>query len=163
MKRILVAFLGILVFGMSAQAMELTGGVTYTVDSAREYVFQDMPQPKLDSNFFFARTDNVDRVVYSYDNNNRVIGISVLYKNDHTQVYIYDEHKQLIYIDKYDRDVNLYPHRGYRYDLDGNLSLTSLSVSKNEHYRFSPSGKLIAYSLNGVIYDENKRVIGRAK
>ena len=68
-----------------------------------------------------------------------------------------------IYVEKYDRPVNEYPHRGYRYDLSGNLVLTSLTVSKNEMFRFEPDGTLVVHSINGVIYDEQGNVIGRAK
>ena len=92
-----------------------------------------------------------------------VIGITVQYINEPDKAYIYGPDKTLIYMDKYDKPVSVFPHRGYRYTIDGKLNLTSLSVSPNEHYRFSPSGSLIAHSVDGIIYDENGSQIGTAK
>ena len=61
------------------------------------------------------------------------------------------------------RSVSQSRYRGYRYDLNGTLILTSLTVSKKELFRFTPEGQLLVHSINGIIYDENGRVIGRAK
>jgi len=147
----------------SAQAMELEGGVKYTVDSARDYV-QEGQQNNIEiSGPFKFSAKNTEKVVYSYNNSGEVIGITVQYINEPTKAYIYDRNKTLIYIDKYDKPVSIYPHRGYRYDMDGKLNLSSLTVSKNEMFRFAPGGKLIAHSVDGIIYDEDGNVIGTAK
>lgn len=164
MNKILIILISLFFCQSFTNAAQIvTGGVSYNVDSAREYVFQDIPEANISDNYFFIRTDNVEKVVYSYDNNHSIIGITVLYKQDHTQAYIYNANKQLIYVDKYDKDVNLYPHRGYRYNLQGKLILTSLSISKDEHFRFDAQGNLIAHSINGIIYDENGKKIGTSK
>ena len=162
-KKLLILLFLFFAISCSSFSIELTGGVTYTVNSARDYLFQNIPKPNISSNYIFARTSNVEKVIYSYDTDNRVIGITVLYKDDFTQAYIYDENKKLIYVDKYDKNVNLYPHRGYRYNMQSKLILTSLSVSKNEHFRFDSQGNLIAHSINNIIYDENGNVIGSSK
>src|SRR5574344_1071274 len=144
-------------------AKMIEGGVTYNVDSAREYVQEGIP-----SNFtftghaYFKKNSNVQKDLYTYDTNGSVIGITVLYKGENDVAYIYGWDFNLKYVDKYDRNVNIYPHRGYRYDLNGNLILTSLTVSKKELFRFTPTGELLVHSVNGVIYDENGKIIARA-
>lgn len=163
MKKI-ICFIALLIFAPCALGAELqVGGVSYDVNSAREYVKQGQVDKIAVSGPFQLEENNTEKVVYSYNNAGEVIGITVQYINDAKRAYIYDKNKNLIYMEKYDRPTNSYPHRGYRYNLDGKLDLTSLSVSKNEHYRFSPDGTLIAHSINGIIYDENNNVIGRAK
>lgn len=146
-------------------AIELEGGVSFNVDSAKKYIQEGLPdeieinQPK-----YFDKDDpTIQKVVFSYNNEGKVIGITVQYKNEPAKAYIYGKSKHLIYIEQYDKPVNIYPHRGYRYNLDGTLNLTSLTVSKNEMFRFTPNGKLLAHSLNGIIYDENGEVIGSGK
>jgi len=101
--------------------------------------------------------------VYSYNNSGDVVGITVGYINEHKKAYIYDKRGNLIYMDNYDKSVDIYPHRGYRYKMDGTLDLTTLTVSKNEQFRFTPDGRLLAHAVNGVIYDESGNVIGSSK
>jgi len=154
----------ILLFAPCAQAMELQGGVKYSVDSAREYVQEGLPDGvNISEKYYQLQSDNVEKTVYSYNNAGDVIGITVQYINEPTKAYIYNKNGTLIYMDKYDKSVNIYPHRGYRYDLNGKLILTSLTVSQNELFRFSPSGALLAHSVNGIIYDENGNTIGNSK
>ncbi len=154
----------ILHFALCVQAIELQGGVKYSVDSAREYVQEGLPTDvNIPENYYQLQSDNVEKTVYSYNNSHEIIGITVAYINEPDKAYIYNKNGMLIYMDKYDKPVNVYPHRGYRYDLNGKLILTSLTVSKNELFRFSPNGKLIAHSVNGVIYDENGNIIGSGK
>lgn len=143
-----------------AFATELQGGVSYTVDSAREYLQEGQIDSMDISGPQYFRNENIGKIVYSYNNSGEVVGITVQYKNEPNKAYIYGNDKGLIYVEKYDKPVNVYPHRGYRYNLEGKLILTSLTVSKNELFRFSPEGKLIAHSINGIIYDENGNIIG---
>lgn len=164
MKKIICIFLFLITFAPSVFAMAIEGGVTYNVDEAREYVNEGRPQSvDILGAYVFRDDSTVERTVYSYNNANQVIGITVLYKKEPNKTYIYNAQKNLIYVEQYDKPVNIYPHRGYRYDLNGNLVLTSLTVSKNEMFRFEPDGKLIAHSINGIIYDENGNVIGHGK
>ena len=163
MIRIVYILICFLLFANSAFAKAIEGGVSFTVDSARDYIQQGQNNNTAISGPFQLQEDNVEKTVYSYNNSGEVIGITVQYVNEPTKAYIYNKNKNLIYMEKYDNSTNIYPHRGYRYDLSGKLNLTSLSVSKNEHFRFSPEGKLIAHSINGVIYDENGNIIGHGK
>lgn len=163
MKKVVYLFISLLIFAGFTSAMELQGGVKYNVESAREYVQQGQQNNiTIQGHSYFDKRDkSINKTVYSYNNYGDIIGITVQYK-DKPMAYIYGADNNLKYVDKYDRDVNLYPHRGYRYNLDGQLILTSLTVSKNEQFRFDPSGKLIAHSIDGTIYDENGNVIGTA-
>lgn len=159
----LLFILIILIFAPCIQAMELQGGVKYTVDSAREYIQQGLPDGmEIPDKYYQVQADNVEKMVTSYNNSGEVVGVTVQYINEPTKAYIYKKGK-LAYVETYDKPVKIYPHRGYRYDLDGKLILTSLTVSKNELFRFSPSGTLLAHSVNGIIYDENGNVIGSGK
>lgn len=162
MKRIILT-LFLLVFSPLVYAKPLEGRVSYTVDSARAYVKEGQQDSINISGPFEIQANSVKKAVRSYNNSGDVIGITVEYVNEPTKAYIYNKNGKLIYLDKYDRDVDIYPHRGYRYNLDGKLILTSLTVSQKEMFRFSPAGKLIAHSINGVIYDENGNVIGHGK
>lgn len=165
MKKILFFILTfcILHFAFCVSAVELNGGVSFDVNSAREYIQSGQTDSIEISGPVVFSDNNVQKKVYSYNNNGDVIGITVQYKGESNKAYIYGPNNKLIYIDKYDKPVNIYPHRGYRYNLDGKLILTSLTVSKNEMFRFSPNGNLIAHSVNGIIYDENRNIIGRGK
>lgn len=148
---------------LSVFAEVIKGGVSFDVNSARQYVKQGQ-EDNIEVNApYFLQSSNTENVVYSYNPIGKVIGITVQYKGDITNAYIYDTKNRLIYVDKYDKPTYVYPHRGYRYNLDGKLILTSLTVSKNEMFRFDPDGNLIAHSINGIIYDENGKVIGSGK
>lgn len=164
MKKVLTLFTCFLFASQSFVAAEvIKGGVAFDVNSAREYV-QDGQDDNIEiQGPYLLQTNNTENVVYSYNPLGKVIGITVQYKGDSTNAYIYDAKNRLIYVDKYDKPTHVYPHRGYRYNLDGKLILTSLTVSKNEMFRFDPEGNLIAHSINGVIYDENGKVIGSGK
>ncbi len=164
MKKILISIIFCLFISCSfcfGEALE--GKVSFDVSSAREYL-QEGQQNYIEINApYFLKTDNTQRVIYSHNPLGKVIGITVQYKGDNTNAYIYDSKNRLIYVDKYDKPIHVYPHRGYRYNLDGKLILTSLTVSKNEMFRFDTEGNLIAHSINGVIYDENGKIIGSGK
>lgn len=163
MKKIVYLFLSVLLITNSSLAAELKGGVSYDVKSARQYVQEGQVDTiDVSAHPFFNQDQSVAKVVYSYNNKGDIIAATVQYKSDPTMAYIYGRDNKLIYIDKYDRNVNLYPHRGYRYNLYGKLILKSLTVSENELFRFSPDGKLEVHSINGVMYNENGRVIGKA-
>lgn len=163
MRKILYILLIFILTANVSFAEMIEGGVKYTVDSARDYV-QEGQQNNIEvSGPYEFSAKNTEKVVYSYNNEHEVIGITVQYINEPTKAYIYGRNRTLIFIDKYDKPTCIYPHRGYRYDMNGQLNLASLTVSKNETFRFSPNGKLIAHTLNGTTYDEDGNVIGTAK
>lgn len=164
MKKIIYLFISLIIFAGPSFALELNGGVAYDVKSARDYV-QDgrVDNLKFSGHSSFQDNDSVEKVLYTYGNYGNIIGVTVQYKGEPDKAYIYGKDYNLKNIDKYDRDVRLFPHRGYRYDLNGNLILMSLTVSPKEQFRFTPAGDLLVHSINGIIYDENGNVIGNAK
>lgn len=163
MKKFILTILSIFIF-TPMYGVELQGGVSFDVNSAREYVQEkQVDNINISGPIIFDKNSETQKVVYSYNNNGDVIGITVQYKGEPKLAYIYNAQNQLIYVDKYDKPIDIYPHRGYRYNLKGELVLTSLTVSKKEMFRFDPKGKLIAYSLNGIIYDEKGKKIGTGK
>lgn len=163
MKKLILLII-CLMFVPACLAVTLDGGIKFNTDSAREYVFQDIPQFRLNANtpYYFKRGNNIEKIIYSYDNYNNIVGITVQYKNELNKAYIYNREKNLIYVDIYDKNTSLYPHRGYRYNMQGKLVLTSLSINKDEHFRFDYQGNLIAHSINGIIYDEKGNQIGHS-
>ena len=163
MKKIIYIFIFLLASSTFVFAKPIEGGVKYDVDSARQYLQEGQKDNINITGPFRFEMQNTKRVVYSYNLSHQVIGITVQYINEPNMAYIYGADNSLIYVDKYDKSTDIYPHRGYRYDMEGKLNLTSLTVSKNEMFRFSPDGKLIAHSINGIIYDENGNIIGVAK
>ena len=153
----------IFLFINSAYATELEGGVKYDVQSARSYVQEGIPNNiDMSAHPFFQHDQSVNKVVYSYNNEGDIIAATVQYRDEPSMAYIYGRNNRLIYIDKYDRPVHIYPHRGYRYNMSGQLELTSLTVSEDELFRFSPEGKLLVHSINGIMYNVKGRVIGKA-
>lgn len=163
MKKIIYLVLILALSNLSVYADSISGGVNYTVNSARQYV-QSSQVNKIDplkSHLVFQDQGNVEKITYSYIYEDQKMAKTVVYKGESTTAYIYDGTiNKLMYIDKYDKNINIYPHRGYRYNLEGKLVLTSLTIDNNEQYRFSPGGKLLAHSQNGTIYDEQGNVIG---
>ena len=144
-------------------AEELQGGVTYTVDSARDYIQAGMPDGiEIPDNRYSFQEENIEKVVYYRNNSGEIVGVTVQYINESTKAYIYKK-GNLAYVEKYDKPISIYPHRGYRYNLDSELVSSSLTVTKDELFRFDPAGGLIAHSVKGIIYDENGKVIGTAK
>lgn len=163
MKKIICLFILLMLSNSSFAAQIQQGGVSFNVNSAREYVQEGQQDTADISGPYKFEINNVERVIYSRNNSGELVGITVQYINDPYRDYIYNKNKELIAMDVYDRPINVYPHRGYRYNLEGKLILTSLTVSKNEMFRFDPDGSLIAHSVNGIIYDENGRIIGNGK
>lgn len=163
MKKFVYILMFLLICNTPVFSTQLQGGVSFTVDSAREYLQQGQSDSTDVAGPYQFQADNAEKVVYSYNNSGQVTGITVQYINEPRKAYIYNKDGNLIYLDKYDKSVDLYPHRGYRYNLEGKLILKTLTVSKKEQFRFSPEGKLVAHAIGGVIYDENGKVIGRAK
>ncbi len=163
MKKLFYLFIFLALLITPAFSIEVDGGVSYTVDTARDYVNQGQTDNVDVSGPVQFKGENTQKVVYSYNNDGEVVGITVEYINNPKKDYIYNKNKKLIAVDIYDKPIDTYPHRGYRYDLSGSLLLKSLTVSKNEMFRFAPDGHLIAHSKNGIITDEDGNVIGSGK
>lgn len=164
MRKLIYLLITLLVLNNLAIATEIKGGVSFNVNSAREYLQNGEPDNvEILAPLHFTQGDANGKVVYSYNNNGDVTGITVQYKNEPTKAYIYGKDYNLKYINQYDKSTDIYPHRGYRYDLNGKLVLSSLIVSKNEQFRFDPNGNLIAHSVKNIIYDENGNIIGKSQ
>ena len=125
MNKIIYLIFSFLLLTTPAISIELQGGVKFDVDSAREYLQDGQENTAEITGPFRFQAKNTEKVVYSYNNAGTVIGVTVQYINEPAKAYIYGRDKSLIYMDKYDKSVDIYPHRGYRYDLDGRLTLTS--------------------------------------
>lgn len=163
MRNFLYLIIILLIFAKAVNAAVIEGGVSYTVNSAREYLQDGQPNGvDIRDDYYQIQADKVAKMVTSYNNSGEVVGVTVQYINEPTKAYIY-KNGHLAYVETYDKPISIYPHRGYRYNLDNQLVSTSLSVSKSELFRFDSNGKLLVHSVKGVIYDENGNVIGHGK
>ncbi|MFA7658768.1 MAG: hypothetical protein WCY19_04985 [Candidatus Gastranaerophilaceae bacterium] len=160
MKKFIIVLGIIFIVSQSVFATELQGGISYTVDSAREYIQQGQvndigPQGHL---YYDGNSYNAD-VIYGYNSNNVPIGFDVRFKDDLTISYTYGMDNRLRSIAKYDKPSDTYPHRGYIYNTGGKLIKTTLMVSKNNGFAFTPNGKLITHMVNGIGYLGNTNII----
>lgn len=160
MKKLFISLGLILLFTQSAFATELQGGISFDVNSARQYVQQGQiddigPQGHL---YYDGNSSNAD-IIYTYSANNVPIGFNIQYKDDLTTSYVYGMDNRLRYIDKYDKPTNIYPHRGYRYTPDGKLYNTGLTISKYNGFIFKPNGKLRTRIVNGFCYLGNTNIL----
>lgn len=164
LNKILYILIATIMLTGNCFATELKGGVSFDTRSARQYIQEGLVgSVDISKHPYFEHTPNVEKIVYSYDNTGEIIAATVQYIDEPSMAYIYGRDNSLIYIDKYDRPVNQYPHRGYRYNMNGELELTSLTVSPYELFRFTPTGKLLVHSINGIMYNEKGNKIGKAR
>ncbi|MCL5459712.1 hypothetical protein M3M33_13840, partial [Loigolactobacillus coryniformis] len=89
--------LSFLIFTNCAFAIQLEGGVKYSVDSARDYVQDGIPDGvEISDDYYQMQAKSADKVVYSYNNAGDVVGVTVQYVNEPTMSYIYGPDKRLM-------------------------------------------------------------------
>lgn len=159
MKKIILILT--LMLALPVFSQELQCGVAYDVNSARSYVQEgqesDIGQQ---SNLYYDGVNPKDvDIIYEYNSNGVPISFNVLYKDDLKRDYIYKMDNKLLYVNKYDKDVTIFPHRAYTYTPNGKLVHTSLIVSKGNCFVFLPNGKLLARVVNSVYYLGNTNIV----
>ncbi len=172
MKKYLLTAL-ILIFGLSAQAEVLQGGVTYDVNSAREDLLDGISY-NIDSKYvndFYYDTEHEQNVGYMLNGMTELKDRTLAYFSDNTyavykhndpyHVYYYDENGLLNYIEE-KQGLN-YPYKTYKYNKTKKLVNMSMRVSKSETYIYSNDGKLLAHWIKDKAYDEKGNVIMKRK
>lgn len=169
MKKFLITLLLFLIM-LPAVAKTLTGGVVYTVESARKAAFEGIeyeismePFKKYmtDPGFISpAKTEGGKpkvskkgrRVTFFSDGE-----YAISYKNN-IYSYYYKKNGQLVNIVIDDANSKTYPFLSKKYDLNGKLVRVFLIVSSSESFVFTPDKLLTAHWLNDKCYDENNKI-----
>lgn len=181
MKKNIFLLLIVLFCGLSAFGLTLEGNVSYTVDSARKFTFDNavrhipdsMVRPYMhDANFeankdyikYGAQPINYEIEVYKKGPFN--LSYSIQYKNDRNKAYYYWKlDGALLFIDI--RQISKtqktkFPMKIYRYDTKGNLMAGGLVVSEDEMFLFDKNQKLITHRINNIGYNAKGKKQWRA-
>ena len=173
MKKFLITLLLFLIM-LPAGAKTLTGGVVYTVESARKAAFEGIeyeismePFKKYmtDPGFISpAKTEGGKPKVSK--KGRRVVWFSsgnygVIYYKNPILGYLYNKNGQLIYIEISTNTT--FPYIQKKYDVAGNLVGVGLVVEKNESFVYTIDKKMIAHWVGNVRYDEQGNVVGFRK
>jgi len=147
----------------------LTGGVDYTVKSAREELLNEA-QTQIDLrlivlNIYDVRhqenikcllkgeTSLKDRTLASFSDST----YAVMYNSDKFHVWYYSNEGILLYAEK--KDGIGYPYKSFKYDINGKLVNMGLRVSKGETFIYTPNGKLLAHWVDSKGYDEFGKIV----
>lgn len=169
MKRfLLVLFLIVLCLPVEARkekSLVLTGGVEYTVETARKEAFDGveytipltlitphMKDPNYGENkkaMANGQEDLSDRWVGKYSDG----GYTVVYKKDRYKVYSYYKNGKLEGIGI--RNSLNYPVKVYSYEVSGLLKSVSFLISYEESYAFTTNGNLKSYCKHNRCYDKD--------
>lgn len=175
MKKILITILLIMSM-LPAAAKTLTGGVVYTVESAREAAFEGIeyeismePFKKYmkDPGFIAAakteggkpRVSKRGRMLQWFSDGE----YAVIYNTNINYVYYYDINGKLGSVEIRNKYRNSYPFLSRKYDTNGKLVLVGLFVSKQESFAFTPDKSLTSYWIKDTCYDSAGKVIGKRK
>jgi hypothetical protein len=169
MKKIFITIFGTIIFTVSADATVITGGVKYDINSAKDAVMTTQPpflssqlvknnilDPNSNTNnsaLLRGITELKDRTLAQFSDQS----YGIIYKNNPTNVFYYNENGYLTHIEL--KDSVEYPYKAYKYNTFGNLINISLRTSEEETFIFNPSGKLIAHWVKSQCFDENNNVI----
>ena len=168
MKKFVIICLTLITLPCYAETV-LTGGVDYTVQSARnellntpvqklnsELVGANLKDKNFEENMKFALNGKInlqDRTLAFFNDES----YAVLYNDDKYHVWYYDKLGNLTHAEE--RNGLSFPYKSYKYTVDGQLVNMGIRVSKEETFIYSPQGKLIAHWLGQNAYDEANNVI----
>lgn len=167
-KKTLLTVLTLFLFWMPAFSQTLTGGVEYTVDSARIVAFDNSPvkiskdefKANLNDPFFYSNTGFIKgtiseavagKVVPFYENN-KLSFYGVQYHTDKSKKYYYSPSGKLL---KYEINTfkGEYPYKTLAYDTKGKLLNINLVVSSQESFLFDSNKNLIGHWINNQFYN----------
>ena len=154
----------------AAQSVTLSGGVSYTVNEARQIAFDGVPKKIdmskykeyfVDKNFEKnmkllneGKTRYRGRILAFFSNQT----YSVCYTKNRRIAYYYSKIGLLEFIDITYKET--FPQKSVTYDINGNIDSVVLSVSVDEQFIFDTNGKLGVHWIGKNGYDENGIVFG---
>ena len=173
MKKILLILI-IFLLTVPAMSKTLTGGVVYTVETAREAAFDGIeyeismePFKKYlqDPGFISAAKKEGGRPKVS-KRGRRITYFSdgeygVVYDKNTDLGYQYNQQGQLIYIEI--KSGNQYPYIKKKYKSNGVLAGVIYVVKAHESFVYKMDGKLAAHWIGNVRYDEQGNIAGKRK
>ena len=175
MKKILLILI-IFLLTVPAMSKTLTGGVVYTVETAREAAFDGIeyeismePFKKYlqDPGFISAAKKEGGRpkvskkgrwVTFFQDGE-----YGVKYKSNLEYVYYYSRNGQLKYIEKCPKNCARYPLITKKYDINGRLSRVFFRTAEFESFVYTIDKELVAHWKNEFCYDKNGLIIAKRK
>lgn len=170
-KKFLFTLILLLLTIIPVKALTLTGGITYTTDSARAVAFDNVDSHininKYKEYFqdccFNENTKNFknikykDRKVTIFENR----GYAVTYKKNKRISYYYNSNGRLEYIAF--STLGKYPRKTLKYDIKGELVSSALSTAPKEQYVFDLNKKLVVHWIGDNCYNEKGELIGKRK
>ena len=175
MKKYLIIFL-IFLLTVPAMSKTLTGGVVYTVESAREAAFDGIeyeismePFKKYLKDPGFISPAEKDGGKPKISKRGRYVTFfsygtyGVIYKNDVKTGFYYSNSGYLEYIEFTIGANNIYPVLKKRYDRNGNFDSVAFFTSRTETYIYDKYQKLDSHWVDDNCFDENGRVILKIK
>lgn len=169
MKKLFLLISLIIFCILPVSSKTLTGGISFTVESARQYSFNNV-QYKIDMNLYkehFVDKNNEENKKALANNKTHYKGrylthystgdYSVNYKNNSLYVFYYNSNGTLLYIGIYKGTA--YPELSYMYDINGNLDSVTLSPSNDEQYMFDLNKTLQAHWKGKNCYDEKGELV----
>ena len=170
MKKYLILLIVVLCVAQTAIGFTIKGGVSYTVNEARQIAFDGVPK-KIDMSKY--KEYFVDK---NYEKNMKLLNegktryrgrilaffsnqtYSVCYTKNRRIAYYYSKIGLLEFIDITYKET--FPQKSVTYDINGNIDSVVLSVSVDEQFIFDTNGKLGVHWIGKNGYDENGIVFG---
>lgn len=178
LKKIVAAFIFMVLTFSCANAQMLEGKVTYTVDTARIAAFEGIKR-NIDITEFekfqqdINRKENLDALKSGANFKDRCIqyfkgmpikAYAINYFDNPRYTYYYPKLiNQLAFIDIDENDNRTepkFPFRTMRYDFRGRLIAVGIYVSDDERFLYKENGKLISHWIGNYGYNAKGRQIG---
>ena len=169
MKKFICLLIIFVFTGCAAQSVTLSGGVSYTVNEARQIAFDGVPK-KIDMSKY--KEYFVDK---NYEKNQELLdrgktryrdreltkfsdgSYGILYKTNKSRAYYYDKKGLLTGIDFIENGE--YPKRSLKYIKNGELDSICIFVSGDEQFLFEITGELGAHWIGNNCYNEKGELI----
>ncbi len=186
MKKIFLLFVFVFLGFSPVFGVTLKGKITYTVDSAREILFEDVPMSVDASVFSSFKVDpdfkeNKECMKNGIEPDGRILevfkrgGLSLAYAVQYDEkpnysFYFLKMNGVLAFFDindlpadiKNEQDIK-FPIKSYRYDFGGELIAAGLYVSENEYFLYDKKGRLISHRVGNIGYNRKGRKIWSAE
>ena len=169
MKKFICLLIIFVFTGCAAQSVTLSGGVSYTVNEARQIAFDGVPK-KIDMSKYkeYFVDKNFEKNINALKNGkNSFWNRFFMYFSDDTYAVRYKLHSEIGYY--YNKDGVLfeidfiedrdYPKRAIKYDKKGSFKSVILIISSDEQYIFDTNKKLRSHWIGKNCYNEKGELI----
>ena len=165
MKKFICLLIIFVFTGCAAQSLTLSGGVSYTVNEARQIAFDGVPK-KIDMSKYkeyFVDKNYEKNQEYMKNGKFRLRNRQLTLFSDQSYGIRYKKNKTTgFYYDKYGKLENIevrsslkYPTKTYLYSTKGTLENVVFVVSIDEAFIYKMDGKLDSHWIGDDCFDEN--------